>query len=828
MYLSFDFEIIANLVNKGKNILFLLLSGILFSGCLGTRYLAKNEKLLVSQTIHAPKGFNADPLKSQYIQKTNRRLFIFPINWLVWMYYWGERNYDRDKFITARDTLERQFNKRIETASTAKRKAALQFKKQKKIDALSKKIEFGNKRMQWGEKVSVFDSLNTQATIDKFTIYLHNKGYFQGSASFKVKKVKKIARVSYTIKPGKAYFYDTIIYKIRDTIVYKIILSDTANSLIKNHHKFDQDILTKERERIDLFMKDKGFYDFSRQYISYDIDTAFRSSQKIAFRLEIKSGEKRNNHKQFEIDSVLFTSDAGTNVGFAKRFSKVYRNITFNQSKDIYSKKILGQRIFVYKDSLYSRTNTINTQRLLANLDNFKFVNINYDTTNSRVIANIYTSPLDKYSLTNEAGVTVTQGYPGPYYNMNFKWRNVFHGLETFDLNGRFGFEGVASATDKGNIYKSTEASINGNLTFPQFLFPLREETGFHLGKYNPKTRLQAGYTYTARPEYQRSITTISNTYTWQNKKTLQYSLTLTSLSIIRSTIAGDFQKRLDTLKAQGNNLINSFKPSFVSSTIFAVTYNPNNYGNNDRSSFFLRAQVEGGGSLFNIYTPTWISNEGLELFKFVRINVDLRWNKIIDRNTTIAYRFNSGIGYAYSENNALPYEKYFFAGGSNSVRAWRPRRLGVGAYPPNLSDNPQGNGLFNYQFERPGEILLEGSLELRKKLFGFVSGALFVDAGNVWSFTELEKSTSPNSAEWTGDTKFKADQFYKDFGVGTGFGLRFDFSFLVLRLDVGIKAYDPARKPGDKFILNRVSFVGPYGVEREPVIYNIGIGYPF
>ncbi len=805
-----------------------MVASVCLSGCLGTHYLKGNEKLLNRQSIKAPKGFATEPLKEQYVQKTNRKLFVLPVNWLVWMYYWGERHYHREKYIVERDSLEAKYNRKIEQAKTHRKKVTFQFRKQKKLDAITKKIEFGNKRMQWGEKVSVFDSANVKATVEKFNVYLFNKGYFLGKTTYQVKAEKRTVSVVYWIAPGPAYFYDTLIYKIPDSVVHKIILADTANSLLKNHAQFDQDKLIRERERIDLFLKDHGFYDFSRQYVDFDIDSIFRSKHQLALRIEIKMPSKRDYHKQFKIDSVIFTTDAGVKSA-SKRQSEVYRNITFSYFKNDYSKKILGQRIFIYKDSLYNRTNTLNTQRLLANLDNFKFVNINYDTTGSRVVANIFSSPLDRYAWTNEAGVTVTQGFPGPYYNLNFKKRNLFRGLESFDLNGRFGYEGVASATEAGNFYKSTEASINGSLTFPQFLFPLKEETGYRLGKYNPKTRLQAGYTYTDRPEYQRSITTVSNTYTWQNKKTIQYSLTLTSLSIIRSHIGSDkFQTTLENLRSQGNNLINSFKPSFVGSTIFAITWNPNNYGNNSRSSFYLRAQVEGGGTLFNFFTPTFITNEGLELYKYIRFNVDMRWNKIIDKNTVVAYRFNSGLGYAYSNNRALPYEKYFFAGGSNSVRAWRPRRLGVGSYPPALNDNPQGNGLFNYQFEKPGEILLEGSLELRKKLFGFVSGALFVDAGNVWSFNELVQSTGTGSAEWAGNTQFKPDQFFKEFGIGTGFGLRFDFSFLVLRLDVGIKAYDPARKPGDKFILDKVKFWGPYGTEREPVIYNIGIGYPF
>src|SRR5207344_2940889 len=136
-------------------------------------------------------------------------------------------------------------------------------------------------------------------------------------------------------------------------------------------------------------------------------------------------------------------------------------------------------------------------------------------------------------------------------------------------------------------------------------------------------------------------------------------------------------------------------------------------------------------------------------------------------------------------------------------------------------------DGLFDYSNEKPGEILLEGSVELRKKLVGFVAGAVFIDAGNVWGFKQATAQTGPDFPEWTseGNTQFKLNRFYKEFGIGTGFGLRFDFSFLVLRLDVGIKAYDPARAEGDRFILGTAKFWSPYttsspGVYRDPVIY--------
>ncbi|MBK7652957.1 MAG: BamA/TamA family outer membrane protein [Flammeovirgaceae bacterium] len=512
-----------------------------------------------------------------------------------------------------------------------------------------------------------------------------------------------------------------------------------------------------------------------------------------------------------------------------KRQSVEKYNITFNYFKSEYSKKLLAQRVFIKRDSLYSRTDSFDTQRQLANLDIFKFINMNYDSSDGKFIANVFCSPLNKYSWSNEAGLTMTQGYPGPYISTNLKKRNVFGGMEIMELNGRFGFEGVASATDPNNVYASTEATVNGSITFPQFLLPLTEKAQFRFAQYNPRTRLLAGFTYTDRPEYTRSISTVSDTYTWQNEKRTQYSFTLINLNVIQSTLTSAFDSLLTDLQENdGNNLKNSFNPSFVSSMILGITWNPANYGNTERNSYLFRLQAESGGTLFNFAQPGYITDRGLELYQYLRLSLDSRRNQVINKNTMLSYRFNGGVGFAYSANEVLPYEKYFFAGGSNSIRAWLPRRLGLGSVPPNLSDDPKKNGFFDYSFEKPGDILLEGSVELRKKLFGFVNGAIFLDAGNVWSFTEIQTSgTGDNKADWKGNSKFSKN-FYRDLAVGTGFGLRFDFSFLLLRLDVGMKVIDPGREAGSRFVLDQVKFFKPFGTEREPVIFNVGIGYPF
>jgi outer membrane protein insertion porin family len=806
---------------------------MMLSGCIGLKHLKEDEKLLYRQGIQAPKGIDAEKLRELYTQKANRKILGLPISPLVGIYYWGARNYDQDKYIAKRDSMIKKFDNRIAKATSQKKINNFQFRKQKKTDKLTKKIEEGNLRMQWGEPVSVFDSAQVSLTNERFHDYLFSKGFFNNHISSKITTLGKLVSVTYKVEPGLPYFLDSIFYQINDSSIFKLIAANKEATLLKKGDRYDQENFTHERDRVDLLLKDNGYYDFSRQYIEFEIDTTLRKERRVIVLFRVRDPATRGYHKQFKIDSVFFTTDAGLKKPDLKRRTKIYRNISYKAYKFNYNSKILTQRVFIVPGNFYSRDNTINTQRQLSNLDNFKFVNINYDTSNGKFVANIVASPLDRYQWSNEIGVNVTQGYPGPFDNVNFRKRNVFHGLESFDLTGRFGFEGVASATQTGNIYKSTEAGINASLTFPQFLWLFREKTLLRLGRFNPKTKLSTGYSFTDRPEYRRTTTSFTFNYSWEKGRTKRFDFTLANLSVINSDIKSDpFQKRLDTLRLNGNNLYRSFNPSFVSSMIFGMTWNHNNYGNKDESSVYFRWQLESGGTLQHIFTRSFIDKNKLQSYKYLRLNADLRKNIIINKNSTLAYRINSGVAYSYNKGRVLPYEKYYFVGGSNSIRAWRPRRLGEGSLKPNLSKDPSKDGLFDYSFEKPGDILLEGSIEYRKHIFGFIEGAVFVDAGNVW-YMFPQKITSTESSD-PGDPEFKIKNFYKQIGVGTGFGLRFDFTFLIIRFDVGMKVYDPAQ---EKFVLNKARFFHPYATKdandnftnfKEPVIYNFGIGYPF
>lgn len=792
---------------------------VILPSCLGTKYLKEGEKLLVKQKIKTDSNIDKEELSQFYAQKPNRQLPIIPFSPYVWFYYHGLQRYDVKKYEKQKTKTIVKWNSKINQTDKERKKNRLIRKKKNKIDRIDKNIEQGNVWMRWGEPVAAYDSALSNRSMDQFKLYLSSKGYFNATINRKLHTRGKVIKESFDIIPNEPYIIDTAFIQTTDSAVLQLIYNSTEDSHIKEGENYDQANLSHERERLDELLKDNGYFEFSRQYIEFEVDTAFRKAHRVAIKTKIKTPIASDTHRVFSIDSINFiVDDSSTEDRDTLNKVQTYQGINFINSSKNYNDKVISRRVFIEKDQLYNRTNTFDTQRQLANLDVFRFINIKYDSIDGKLISNIYTSPLNRYQWSNEVGINVTQGFPGPFYNLAFKKRNVFRGLENFEINGRVGIEGVAPASDKEDIYASVEAGINATLTFPQFVLPISPALKERLGKINPKTRLLAGYTYVDRPEYNRINLNVSNSYSWDKKLNARYQFTLTDISLIRSDLTNDFEEILRDLEDRGNNLINSFRPSFVSSMVMSATWNFNSYGLNFNNSSFLRVFAESGGTTLNFINTEFLEREALEFYKYLKLNIDYRKVRPINANTSLAYRINAGIARPYSSNKVLPYEKYFFAGGSNGIRAWRPRRLGPGAFTPVDSD-----GNLNYDFEQQGEILFEGSLELRKNLIGFIDYALFLDFGNTWT---IEQDNSRPGAQ------FKFNDFISEIALGTGLGLRFDFSFLILRLDAGVKMYDPARPLNQRFVFGSGYDKEGEGIftakDSEPVVFNIGIGYPF
>ena len=708
-------------------------------------------------------------------------------------------------------------------------------------------------------------------------------------------------RANYLITEGIPYNLRRFTYDIADPRIDSLVRAKASQSLLKQNERFQEPNFNKERIRIEELLRNNGYYGFSRQYVRFDPDSSVSQARDTLARLVdvwtvITNPIDQPAHPYFRVSDVRVTvtpdapsasaespvpgsqravrrgSRAGTvlpdsvvrpqrtRLEAAVPLDTVVQNgVRYLYSGRFFPTGLLDSKIRIRPGQLYSQTKQITTQRQLFLLNQFKFVNVAFteldaDSTRPatvrRLQANITATPLTKYESAIESGLFLLyqgQNIPGPFGSVSLRGRNLFGGLETVEASLRGGIEYQTGFIGDQKFYRATEVGVNTSLSFPQILFP--GKLRFRFNPDNPRTQIGIGYNYTIRPDYLRTTLRATMAYTWQPTPSQQFSVFLADVNLINTTFAGRplgaaFEAELERQKKQGSTLYLSFRRSFSSSLNFVYTYN-NNVLNQNRRANFLRVAAESGGTTLNLFNTNQLDRffnrldtvRGLQYYKYIRLNADFRHYIPIRSRTTLAFRVNAGVVAGYGPGQAVPYERFFFVGGSNSLRAWPSRRLGPGgALPQSTTANSQEPVYstrypeqFAYNFEQPGGVLLEGSAELRGRLFHLgadINGAVFVDAGNVWALPGI--NARPRATLGSGP-------LLTQFAVGTGVGIRFDFSFFIIRFDGAVKVWDPSRRylnaegqaVDERFFLPQFSFrqlfSGP-----NPLVVNFGIGYPF
>jgi hypothetical protein len=508
---------------------------------------------------------------------------------------------------------------------------------------------------------------------------------------------------------------------------------------------------------------------------------------------------------------------------------------------------ILTRQIALRPGQLYNLTRTQRTTRQLASLDMYRFNNVSFskvpdaaslagDTiaapaTDHYLDALVTASPSPRFAETTEFGGTYVAEKPGPFANLRLKWRNPFHGAEVLELSGRIGFEGQynrlgATESNNSNLQQSSvytvQYGVTAALLIPKFLVPFG--LGRSLHSYQPRSRFSLSQTYTSTPYYTRTNAEFTFDYLWQTSPYHQYIFTPIDAALVKTPrIDSAYRALLEFYRQQGSPLYQSFRSIYEPSFSFTSIYNSNDI-NQTHSAQYLRLFVEVGGLTRNLYrTKTWFRGERepenqTEVYDFAKIAVDYRRYYKLSPQTYLAWRLNGGVAHALTSTPTatdptistytIPYDKYFFVGGSNSVRAWQPRRLGTGSYATQFAD-----GTRDYITEQPGELLLEGSVEYRFPVYSFIKGAVFTDFGNIWTL-------QPDPARPGAD--FRLNSFAQQFAVGSGIGIRFDFTFLILRFDIATKVYDPTATA------RRWAIQDALRQTKNQTALNIGIGYPF
>ncbi|MCS6822766.1 MAG: BamA/TamA family outer membrane protein [Cytophagaceae bacterium] len=786
---------------------------MLTSSCSVHQHLKKNEYLVWYNSIKgAPKGEEAN-LASYIQQKPNKKILHKPIP--LSLYFLGKSFYDTVEIQKDIDHLLLKYDSVYLSQKHPQKQKKILKQREKKLSKLYTKKQEGNLFMRtMGEPPVIYDSSKTSYSAGQLSTYLFSKGYFKNQVFVKTDTLKKKRiKTTYYIQAGLPCTVNQIEFIIEDTAIFNLVNKERAKMLIKKNEQYEAEKLTNERERLYKLMKDNGYFDFNRQFIYFELDT-IRDSVNITVHIQ---NPPSGNHKIYRLKEMYFNLDVG--IEYARKFSRDtfdYGRIRYTYLKKNYLRKLLDYKIRTRPMDIYSQSKIQHTQRLLGALDIFKFVNINFekypDTSNNYLRAFINTSPMSRMQLSQEYGLSIGQAWvPGPFFTIALKQRNLFNALDITEYSLRYSIDGQPSITDK-NVYYTKEFGANASVTLPQLLIPSRFRD--KVSDYNPKVKMLVGYNNVSRQEYKRENLKAQVSYSFDLDSYSHLFITPIDVNIIGSKVSPLFDDFLQNLRSRGSNLYLSFKPSIVTSFHAAYVFNNHDitYG---KRTWFLRPTIEIGGLVpsiaGNMFSPASAQDSNLlfnkQYFEFFRIGFDGRIYFPAGKKNTFVLRINTGLVRPFGVSlksglTSLPYEKYFFSGGGNSIRAWKPRRLGPGTY----KDTTQGK---EYLFEQPGDILMEANAEYRFDIIKFFDGALFVDAGNVWT---IKDTTRPGS-------EFRYLKSMADIAVGAGFGIRLDFSFLIIRLDLAQKIIDPAKPYGQRLIQE---------FKLMNTAFNIGIGYPF
>lgn len=675
----------------------------------------------------------------------------------------------------------------------------------------------------FGKEPIYYEQAEANRSTEQMMRYLNQAGHFNSTVKSSVALKKKRARVTYDVFPTPPYHISKFNYYIGDTLLERYIMRGKDDFPIKEGDIYNESQLNDMREIITDRLKNSGYYFFNRSNIRYEVDSNFMNRTMV---VNMKVEKNELSHKQYRINNIsvypnysIFRaneppSDSATlsiNVGRRQTPNTID---FYYYGKPRVRPSTFSRSILIYEGYPYNLRSVTNTYKALSNFRLFSNVNITFDTipndTLNLLDCKITMRQNDGHSFTVQAEGTNSDGDLGIKGSLSYNNFNLFRGAEIFQISLRGGLEAQTifkdDESDAKRVFNTTEFGISTSIQFPRFLsfIPLRN----FARDYQPTTVLSLGFSSQSRYYYSRYITSASFSYDWKTNYNLRQTFSPISLNSVKiDNIDSVFQKYLDAETNQrkkdqySNHLIFGAKYSFI--------YNTQKI-NQEGSFFYLRSDIESSGNLLSLFNNTQlITTEedghheifGIRYAQYIRTSFDIRQHLYLGRDSWIVLRQFIGLGVPYGNSKDLPFERSFYAGGANGLRGWSYRAVGPGSYHSTTDD-----------MERIGDIQLELNGELRFPIYNIFNGAIFADAGNIWTY--YPNSSMPGS-------EFRFDNFYKQIAFDAGFGLRIDVSFLILRLDLAYALRNPY--PNDN---------GNYWRVFESPLRNIrlqwGIGYPF
>ncbi|MBE2246748.1 MAG: BamA/TamA family outer membrane protein [Candidatus Competibacteraceae bacterium] len=796
----------------------------LFS-CSPTRRLHENEYLL-TRNIIIQEGENKkekDEIGEYVQQKPNTKVFgLFRFHLQVYNIpnpsrLTTRKERQREKIALKNDSIQ-AYNDRLPEGA--------KLKKLKKD-----KVLFGEWLQKIGEQPVILDSFKTEKSIHQLELYAKTKGFLRAEVRDSVVVKKKKAKVYYIINRGPAYQIDSITYDIPNpSLDY---YHERSKSLLKKGMRYDMEILDKERDRLTQIYKDKGYYLFKKEFIRYEADTLqhpLRATIKLQVldpNISYKDGDSIRTiteHRRFRISDihVITNYQFGKTADQQQTITPVKSDYTFHYGEKLrYNHKILSRCIHFSRGGMYNLKDEEKTERAFFDLRNFKYINIRYvpridnKSENDWLDCYIELTPTARQSFGVDLQGTNTEGNLGVSIGTSYQNKNIFKGAEILDFRINAGLEiqviqgDSTIIKDSKNPFNTIEIGAQLSLLMPRFLLPIRISSVPKWAK--PKTRITFSFNYQQRPDYSRFISSFIFGYEWNQSINrtdvlIRHGYNPIELSLISINPDSSFSKYID--KIQDQFVRNSFRNHFILAGSYTFLFN-NQQVSKFKDFIFFRFNAQLGGNLLNLISlvgkdvpiDDYHTVFGIRYAQFVRGEADFRYYKIFNIRHTLAFRFFAGVGLPFGNSKVLPFEKSFFIGGANDLRAWLPRTLGPGSF----------SGLDSGRVDQVGDIKLLTNIEYRFKIWRFLEAAVFADAGNIWLIRA--DNDRPNG-------EFRFDRFYEEFALGAGAGIRLNLGFFIFRLDLAIPLRDPTKPIGERWVVSKL--------KSDQLRINIGIGYPF
>jgi len=804
---------------------------ILLGACSVRKYVPTGQSLYVGNTVKVTADSLTKPnvsglavnLEGIIKPPPNKTILGFP--WKVWFYYWIGEPKDEGG-------LRSWFRKKL-----------------------------GQPPVYANQRIVDINAANMVSLMD-------NEGYYKSSAKGKLiqNTKKRTAIAAYEAYVMPRYYINEVNFVVNDSAQFnKDLILSKKDTYLRKGDPIRLDIVTAERSRIEQQLKGKGYYYFNPDYLIVRVDSTIGKQdstlapQQVNLYLEVKRETAQTALKQYYINQIFVNT--GTNqassADSAVNKGPLRRGLTINDPGKLYKRRIFYDAISFRRGNLFNNQMQDISVTRLVNLQNFKFVKNSFELVprSDSALLNVYynLAPLKKKSLqTILSASTKSNNLGGSQLTINLKNRNFFRGGEILTLSPYFGFDvqlggnRVENPGRVGNEYIRYGAIAS--LSFPRFIIPfvkIRPERSQLL----PKTILALTYENRIQKDFYttRSIR-FDWSYVWSKNSRLEHTLTPIALNFVEprnvngerleeiifnpNTNALDAKRYLDLLAAKyfiaGSNYSVSFRPT------------PRPFSKNQ---FVMIGGVDYGGNLLSLLSKrnrkdTLNSPKeffGVPILQFVKFDGDIRYYRTINSKIKWANRFMAGVGIPFGNSRSmqLPQFKQYFAGGSTGLRAFRARALGPGAY------NPDTASVRLFGYNAFGDIRLELNSEVRMKFTDIINGAIFVDAGNIWSYRG-------NASEGYGAESVFKKSFLTQVAVGGGIGLRLDFSFLVFRLDLAT----PFRKPWytvtpvdsdpnapfdpdapvkykNPWVFKEIDF-GSKAWRKENLVLNIAVGLPF